>query len=450
MSLQLNSILLAGLMSLAATPAAFAAVSATEAAKLKTELTPLGAERAANKEGTIPVWSGGLTTPTPGLVNGVRRPDPFADEKPLYSINAKNLAQYEGQLTDGVKALFKRYPDSYRIDVYKTHRTAAAPQWVYDNTAKNALTGKLDGSTPTQVSAGIPFPIPTGGEQVMWNHLLRWRGTDVRLAMHGIQTTAQGRSVMTTDGMVDMTFPYYIESRANSARGEYWLIRLLNIGPPIRAGEAIVGRNNIDEDKTQSWVYLTGQRRVRKLPATCCDTPTPATAGLMSFDEVGVWTGRTDRFEWKMIGKQEKFIPYNSNRSMVPVKDGDLVAPRHLNPDHVRWELHRVWVVEASLKAGQRHQVAKARYYVDEDSWMAVLGDRWDANGQLWKTMWALPFVMPDLPGLYMGANGFYDLLTGSYFANDVTNETKAQFELMPRYKDSVFTPDAMAGEGLR
>lgn len=450
MSLQLNSILLAGLMALAATPAARAAVSAADAAKLKTELTPLGAERAANKDGTIPAWTGGLTKPTPGFVNGGRRPDPFADEKPLYSINAKNLAQHESQLTDGVKALFKRYPDSYRVDVYKTHRTAAAPQWVYDNTAKNALTGKMEGSTPTQVSGGIPFPIPTSGEQVMWNHLLRWRGTDVRMSMNGIQTTAEGRSVVTVDGVVDMTFPYYIDTLPASARSEYWLIRLLNIGPPIRAGESIVGRNNIDEDKTQSWVYLTGQRRVRKLPASCCDTPTPATAGLMSFDEVGVWTGRTDRFDWKLVGKQEVVVPYNSNRSMAPNKATDLVTPRHLNPDHVRWELHRVWVVEATLKSGHRHQVAKARYYVDEDSWMAVLGDRWDSNGQLWKTVWALPFAMPDLPGVYMGANGFYDLLTGSYFANDVTNEKKGQFELMPRYKDSAFTPDALAGEGLR
>ncbi len=450
MSQHLASLTLAGLMALAGLPAAHAAVSAAEAARLKTELTPLGAERAANKDGSIPAWTGGLTTPTPGFVNGGRRPDPFAAEKPLYSITAKNLAQHEGRLTEGVKALFKRYPDSYRIDVYKTHRTAAAPQAVYDNTARNALSGKLEGGTPTHVSGGIPFPIPDSGEQVMWNHLLRWRGTDVRQGINGLQMTAEGRSVLTVDGVVDQSFPYYIDTLPAAARNEYWLIRLLNIGPPIRAGEAIVGRNNIDEDKTQSWVYLTGQRRVRKLPVTCCDTPTPATAGLMSFDEVGVWTGRTDRFEWKLVGKQEMLIPYNSNRSMVPAKAADLVTPRHLNPDHVRWELHRVWVVEATLKPGLRHQVARARYYVDEDSWMAVLGDRWDGNGQLWKTTWALPFAMPDLPGVYMGANGFYDLLTGSYFANDVANEKKAQFELMPRYKDSVFTPEAMAGEGLR
>ncbi len=450
MSLHLASLTLAGLLALANLPAAHAAVSAAEAARLKSELTPLGAERAANKDGSIPAWTGGLTTSTPGFVNGGRRPDPFAAEKPLYSITAKNLAQHEARLTEGVKALFKRYPDSYRIDVYKTHRTAAAPQWVYDNTAKNALSGTLESGKPGHVLGGIPFPIPSSGEQVMWNHLLRWRGTDVRLAINGIQMTAEGRSVLTVDGVVDQSFPYYIDALPAAARSEYWLIRLLNIGPPIRAGEAIVGRNNIDEDKTQSWVYLTGQRRVRKLPVTCCDTPTPATAGLMSFDEVGVWTGRTDRFDWKLIGKQEMLIPYNSNRSLVPAKAADLVTPKHLNPDHVRWELHRVWVVEASLKPGQRHQVARARYYVDEDSWMAVLGDRWDGNGQLWKTTWALPFVMPDLPGVYMGANGFYDLLTGSYFANDVANEKKAQFELMPRYKDSVFTPEAMAGEGLR
>jgi len=448
--MNLKSIFTAGVLVTAIAPAAMAGVSPAEAARLKSELTPLGAERAGNADGTIPAWNGGLTTPTPGFVNGGRRPDPFKDEKPLFSITARNMAQYDSKLTDGVKAMFKRYPDSYRIDVYKTHRTAAAPQWVYDNTARNAVNGKLDGKVPTGVSGGIPFPVAPSGEQAMWNHTLRWRGTNLRTQIHSMQVTGEGRQVMTVDGLLDMQFPYYAKAASGGSSDEYFNLRLFNYGPPIRAGEAIVGRQNIDEDKTQAWVYLTGQRRVRKLPQPCCDTPAPATAGLMSFDEVGVWGGRMDRFDWKMVGKKEIFIPYNSNRSLVPTKVGDLLAPKHLNPDHVRWELHRVWVVEATLKAGQRHVMSKSRYYLDEDTWTAVLSDRWDANGQLWKTMWALPFVMPDLPGVYQGPNGFYDLLTGAYFAGDVVNEQKTQFETMPPFKDALFTPEAMAAEGLR
>jgi hypothetical protein len=426
---------------------AFAAVTPDEAAKLKGELTPLGAQKAGNKEGTIPAWTGGIA-PAPG---GGRRPDPFKDEKPLLSITAKNMDQYADKLTEGVKLMLKRYPDSYRLDVYPTHRTAAAPQWVYDNTFKNATRAKLNGYLPEGAYGGIPFPVAKTGAEAMWNHILGWRGTSERVDLHGVQVTANGQRVLTVDGVVDQQYPYYFEDGSpETFKGVHWLIRLLNAGPPIRAGEAIVGREHLDGDKTQSWVYLTGQRRVRKLPQSCCDTPTPATAGVMSFDEIGVFSGRLDRFDWKVLGKKEMYIPYNSNRSLVPTKDSDLLGEKHLNPDHVRWELHRVWEIEATLGKGQRHLAPRSRYYLDEDTWLAILGDRWDANGQLWKTTWSLPIALADLPGVVQSVMGFYDFVTGGYFANNVTNEKVDQYKLMPRYKDSTFTPEALAGEGTR
>ena len=57
---------------------------------------------------------------------GGKRGDPFKDDKPLFSITAQNLDKYADKLADGTKAMFKKYPD-YRIDVYPTRRTAAAP-----------------------------------------------------------------------------------------------------------------------------------------------------------------------------------------------------------------------------------------------------------------------------------------------------------------------------------
>src|SRR5579871_5461424 len=116
---------------------AFAAVTAEEAAMLRTSLTPFGAERAANKEGSIPAWEGGYTKVPEGYKSGQPRPDPFAGEKPLFSIDGKNVEQHAGKLAEGVTLMLKKYP-SFRADVYPTHRTAAAPQWVYDNTLRNA------------------------------------------------------------------------------------------------------------------------------------------------------------------------------------------------------------------------------------------------------------------------------------------------------------------------
>lgn len=435
---------------------AHAAVSADEAAKLKSTLTPLGAEKAANKEGSIPAWDGGLTKVPAGFVEGGKRADPYAGEKPLYTVTAKNMDKYADKLTDGVKAMLQRYPDTYRLDVYPTHRTAAAPQWVYDNTLKNATRAKIvaaaGGAKPEGAYGGVPFPIPKSGEEAIWNHLLRWKGQAWHWDATMYLTTADGKRVLTNNAAAEQMSPYYFKDQpADKFNGDYYLIRLINAGPPIRAGEAIVGRQSINDEKTASWVYLPGQRRVRKLPNACCDTPSPTTAGLMTFDELEVFSGKIGRFDWKLIGKQEMLIPYNSNKTLLPAKDADVMAKHHMNPEHVRWELHRVWVVESNLKAGERHTVSKSRYYLDEDSWYGVLGDRWDSNGQLWRTMWQLPMVAPELPGVIAKTFGYYELLNGTWFVNGLFNEKREQYRVLDKpYANSLYSPDSLAGEGIR
>ncbi|MGK5078764.1 DUF1329 domain-containing protein [Janthinobacterium sp. HLX7-2] len=431
---------------------ALAAVSTNEAAELGKNLTPLGAEKAGNKDGSIPAWDGGYIKPLPGFKNGGRRDqDPYASEKPLYSVTAKNMDQYADKLTDGTKAMLKKY-SSYRLDVYPTHRTAAAPQWVYDNTAKNATRAKLNENlVPTGAYGGIPFPIPKSGAEAMWNHLLRWRGADWQFDMQSVLVTADGKAVLTVDALGDQSMPYYYKDGSpDSFNGAYWLLRLVNAGPPIRAGEAILGRLNMNPDKDQTYVYLAGQRRTRKLPNACCDTPTPSAAGVMAFDEIEVFGGRIDMFDWKLVGKKEILIPYNTNKSLKPTSYGEMLGPKHLNPDFVRWELHRVWVVESTLKPGLRHVAPKSVYYIDEDTWHAVLGDRRDANGQLWKTLWQLPMMMPDFPATTSMTFGFYDLLSGTWFVSSNGNGKASHYKQMPQYSPSTFTPEALSGGGLR
>jgi len=428
-----------------------AAVSAEEAQQLKTTLMPLGGEKAGNADGTIPTWDGGYTKADPGFKNGGRRPVPFAAEKPLFSITTKNMDQYADKLTDGVKGMLQKYPDTFRVDVYPTHRTAAAPQWVYDNTLKNATRATMNGDIPEGCYGGIPFPIPQSGAEVMWNHLLHWRGTSWLFDMQSFMLTADGKRVMTVDAVGDQQMPYYFEDGTlDKWNGEYWLIRLINSGPPIRAGEGIVGREHVDADKTQAWVYLTGQRRVRKLPNACCDTPTPASAGISGFDDLEVWSGRLNRFDWKIVGKKEIYIPYNGNKIMQPTSVDAVLDKHHVNPDYFRWELHRVGVVEATLREGNRHQAPRGLYYVDEDTWQGVLGDRWDASGRLWKTVWTLPTVMPDVPATSDTAFGFYDLIAGTGYVSNLYNAKERHFVIQSRYPDRVFTGDALAGRGVR
>lgn len=437
-------------LALAGTQGVCAAVSPEEAARLKGDLTPLGAEKAGNKEGTIPAWSGGRTAAIAGDKPGGRRGDPFKDEKPLYSVTARNMDQHADKLTDGVKAMLKKYPESYRLDVYPTHRTAVAPQWVYDNTFKNATRAKLNGHIPHGAYGGIPFPIPKSGVEAIWNHKLAWRGSAWEVDMNQYQITADGKAVLTTSGKIRQRMPYYFEEGSpESFGGVFWEINLVNDGPPLRAGEMIVGQEHLDSSKSTAYVYLTGQRRVRKLPNACCDTPTPASAGLMSFDEISVFTGKTDLFDWKLLGKKEMLVPYHQNR-LLQAKESDLIKGQHLNPDHVRWELHRVWVVEAILLPGQRHQAPRSVYYLDEDTWLAVLGDRWDAKGQLWKTLWAFNYVMPDFPGTVQQTFGYYDLLSGQGYVSNVLNEKSFHHRPASRWPNHLFTGDGLAAQGVR
>lgn len=431
---------------------ATAAVTADEAAQLKNKLTPLGGERAGNKDGTIPEWDGDYKDNRAKA--GAKRTDPYPAEKPLYAITAQNLAQHASKLSEGQQAMFKKYP-AYRIDVYPTHRTAQAPQWVYDNTLANATRAKTvnNGFAVEGAYGGVPFPIPKTGQEAMWNHQLRWQGEAYKWRINTWITTADGKKVQVSDSVVDNQMPYYYkDGTLESYKKEPYFLRLVTNGPAQKAGEALLIRDPMDPVAVgrQSWQYLTGQRRVRKLPNAAYDTPSFVTSGVSNFDEIYVFSGAMDRYDWKLVGKRELLIPYNANKIFGPAKDADVMDERYLKPDFVRWELHRVWEVEATLAAGKRHVIPKRRFYLDEDSWLPVLADGWDAKGQLWKTFWFLPIVAPDVPAILGGPFGHYNLQSGDWIANNMMNEKAEQITVGKRQPESYFTPDAMAGEGVR
>jgi hypothetical protein len=433
--------------------AAGAAVTADEAAKLKTTLTPLGAERAASKDGSIPAWTGGLTKAPAGYKSGDPRPDPFAGEKPLFSITAKNMEQHAARLSDGSKALLKKYPE-YRIDVYPTHRTAAAPQWVYDNTFRNATRARLaDGGHGTEGAyGGTPFPLPKDGYEVFQNHRLAWTGTYIQAPVRVWVVTADGKRAMASGGMQSFRKQYYDpEGSLEKFDGYSQLGKFVVSEPGSKAGEAILAHDNLNAANPRGlWQYLVGQRRVRKAPSVAYDTPDSVTSGIGLFDEAFNLFGPIDKHELKLIGKREMYIPYNNNRAAA-AKVADLVTPNTLNPAQVRWELHRVWEVEATLAAGKRHVVPKRKYYIDEDSWQIILFDGWDAKGELWRTNYTLVLLAPDIPAVVGNMMwGGYDLQTGAYYLNMASNELPVQYKPVAPIPRSAFSPDELANEGTR
>lgn len=439
---------------------AFAAVTADEAKQLGTTLTEFGAEKGASADGAVPAYTGGLTQAPAGYSpkSGVWI-DPFKIEKPLYSITQANMAQYADLLTPGVEALLKRFAD-YRMDVYPTHRTMHYSQWVLDNTVKNAtsakLVGKVEGDGVEGAFGGIPFPVPKNGYEVMWNALMSYQRTQVSVKNCGgyLVDTAGGRTDLPILNIVEYR-PYYDPSKQTEKfSGPYDRLWVQSQTPPTLAGTTVLvdySSNYSVTDQT-SWAYFPSQRRTRMAPDYKYDTPTSSYGGVTFWDEAAIFRGRMDRFTFKLIGKKEVLIPYNEYRLSQMGAD-DALGPKHLKPEAVRWERHRVWVVEAALKPDARHAYSKRVLYVDEDSWAFSESDGYGQDGKLWRVGLDYPFnYYDDVGGVFPTSLSFYDLEKGNYFVASLAT-SNGPMTVRPSDKlanPNLFTPAGMAGTGLR
>ena len=435
------------------------AATPDEAAQLGKTLTPTGAEKAGNKDGTIPEWTGGLTTPPPGFKAGSTvRVDPFAGEKPRLVITGQNADQYKDKLTAVTYAMLKRHA-TFRLDVYPTHRPVMFPARLNENTLKNATQAKttdgglgLDSALP-----GTPFPVPKTGAEVMWNHLLRYNGIATSCKFDSYNTDASGVTTLSTTGQNTQEYPVYgPENIDKPMKGTdaYLNLKAEFSGPPRRAGEALLVIDHVNALKQprKAWQYLPGQRRVKLAPELAYDTPTAGTSGAGTYDDAFVFNGALDRYDWKLVGKREMIIPYNEYKLVfAPGKREDVAKKNHVNPDLDRWELHRVWVVEATLKPGKRHIYHKRVFYIDEDSWAAVAADSYDARGQLYKGVFAPTAFAYDAQAMNNTTTYvIYDLIAGLYAVGGhcgIYGGTKFHDKPFPA-RD--WLPDSLAGAGIR
>ena len=449
--------LIAAALAAALAAPSMAAVSADEAKQLGASLTAVGAEKAANKDGTIPAYTGGLSTPPAGFEKGSKvRVDPFAAEKPRLVITGKDMAANADKLTEGTKELLKRYP-TMRVDVYPTHRTVAVPQRVLDNTAKNATGAKTaeEGLALDNVLPGYPFPIPKTGAEAMWNHLLRYSGLGYDGSRYeNWNVDAAGRATLAVAADAYWAWPIYDPKKTGPISGNepYWYNKLMYVGPARRNGEALLIIDSVNPLKQprRAWQYLPGQRRVRLAPDLAYDTPNPGAAGAGTYDDVSVFNGALDRYDWKLVGKKEMFVPYSSYRLTYHKNPADITTAQHLNPDLVRWELHRVWVVEATLKADKRHIYGKRVFFLDEDSWTALASDQYDARGQLFRSSFAFQSQSYDVQAPFGDTFAIYDFTSGVYNISGLFGTYGGLKYMTELPKDTAWTADALAGAGLR
>jgi len=434
--------------------AALAKVPAAKAAELDgPKYTCNGAERAGTTSG-VAEFTGKYVGTWPGQSKPFGyEPGPYADEKPKFTISSDNVAQYADKLTEGQKALLKKYPKSYRINVYPSHRDFGNMPWVCETVKKNAVSAEVvhDGLGITGTSGAIPFPFPASGLEAVWNTINPHRASTEQAVtdiadVYANGSIAWGRNkFMTYNPGNDPEKRGSFQDKINSYFYTSYIL------PERDKGFTAVGYqpNDFTKDATASWQYSPGIRRVRQAPEVGFDYPVPP-AGLRTVDDDYGFNGSPERYTWKLIGKKEIYVPYHNFKINDPaIKYKDLIKPDTVNPEYVRYELHRVWVVEGTLKSGVRHIYSKRVLYLDEDAWMTLWADNYDGRGQLWRANFVNFFYSQESKAFHRGATIYHDLSSGAYEAGYLVNERgKDWWRINQPMKPAMFSPEAAARGG--
>ncbi len=440
-------------LSLFGVSSAMAAVSEAEAAKLGNELTPIGAEKAGNG-GDIPAWDGGLTDPGVNQPQQGIYPDPFPNDEVKFVIDQSNVDQYADNLSPGQVAMIKTY-STYSIPVYETRRTSTYPEEFLNLAKENATRVSLtpDGNGLQNYEKGIPFPIPQKGQEVIFNHITRYRGGSIIRNVAQVTPQANGdfSPVKFTEHLTDRV--ELADYKPGMDDNVLFYFKQVITAPSRLAGNVLLVHETLDQVKEgrRAWLYNSGQRRVRRAPQVAYDGPGTAADGQRTSDNLDLFNGAPDRYNWELVGKKEMYIPYNSYRlGARDLSYRDIVMPGHINPEHTRYELHRVWHVRATLKNGERHIYGQRDFYVDEDSWQIAVVDHYDGRGDLWRVAEAHHVQGYDINAPFYAAETLYDLMSGRYLVMGLTNEESDPYTFEVNARSNDFTPAALRRAGVR
>ncbi|HYW04244.1 MAG TPA: DUF1329 domain-containing protein [Gammaproteobacteria bacterium] len=436
--------------------AASAKVSRSKADALGKSLTPVGAKKAGSKNGVIPAWHGGhpkaSRPPEPHFLN-----NPYKNDKKRFTITHGNYKKYAKHLTPGEIALLKQYK-GFRMNVYPTHRPASYPKQVYKWTRYNALHATLKGQNGVRHAAiGFPYPIPGNGAQAMWNHSLGWHYPHSVLEHYDKAIVSQSGSFYRVGLNIRLKFVYNnlksTPKKVAQMNPPMYVYFLQHVNSPARlAGQVLLVWEPINQKahKRSAWIYNPGQRRVRRAPNVAFDNTTGTHSdGLQTDDQFNMWNGSLEQYNWKLLGRKKIYIPYDSYKlEQHDVKPHQLIQAHHLNPKYLRYELHRVWVVKATLKSGIRDIYSKRVFYLDEDSWQAAVVDCYDKRGNLWRVQQGYLKDYYDIPETGYALTSINDLSSGRYIVSNLDNEHgPARPE---KYSKSKFAPSSLRRMGVR
>jgi len=417
---------------------------AAETALDDKKYTPFGSERNGNDDGSIPAWQGDKDYAD-------KKYSELVSETPLFEITENNYNQYAEYLSDGQKALFATYPSSFKMPVYTSYRLHNIPDHFASATFKNKQDAILidDGNGLDNVWPGIPFPSPDNALEIIWNHTTSWRG----LSFSASYTEASIRPNEATTiikSKLDFASPFHDPNREKySGNGKLFYFLATTYSPALLAGGATLVHESTQPrlSPRKTWIYVKGNKRVQRLPSLTHDGPNMNSEHIRVIDEVNLFNGAPDRYNWKIIAKKEHFIPYNNNRLAARDKDiGTILGSSHIDPNMARYEKHRVWVVEGTLKDSENHLYKKRVFYIDEDSWLIVLAEQYNDKDELWRTSSSYIKYYPDMPGTFTVLDSFHDLSTNNYYIQAITQQNKKAIEFFDSVLDTRrFMPAALS-----
>lgn len=443
---------------------ALAKLGPEELARLGNDLTPMGAIKAGSEDGLLPAWEGNIVGLPEGMQwdgPGTPYPDPWPQEKPLFEITKANLDQHRSRLSPGQLALFSTYPETFRMPVYTGHREFGYYQAYYDKVRYNAEHTELynDSEGIRGYVGGASFPVPATGPEVVW--LTRTTGanltqegeySDIGVFPNGTQSVRRSKFLQES--------PY--ADRNNPATAEYEYPKLGKYAGYVQTYVTAPARDkgmitsiyepyDYAENAREVWRYLPGSRRVRRAPTVGFDTP-DGPGGLKTVDETRGFNGSMERFEWKLIGRQEIFIPYHNYRFDSPqISYDDLLHKFHVNPDHMRYELKRVWIAEGTLREGKRHIYGKRRIYVDEDTGLTAITENYDGRGELWKVVLFNNIYEYGSESYIRRSQMYHDLRAGAYIVERLINDSSPLlYDVNPVKGPAYFSPTNVRKLGRR
>lgn len=430
-----------------------AKVTSQEAEKLGKELTPLGGNASANAENTIPAYTGGITAPPKGYNNAEGYIDPYADDDILFTITQQTISQHKDKLSPGQLALFRAHPDTFKMHVYPTRRSAAFPSFIYEAVKKNAVNAQVDPKTYniTGWTVAYPFPIPKTGLEAIMNVVTSFSAPDT--SFYSCQAITNRDGDFSLIKFFEEALNFDTRPNVTPEPSKHLVFKQTILAPPREAGRVLLV--HIPSDKVtypqNAWIYNPGQRRVRRAPAIKYDGPGSSSDGLRTTDDYGVFNGAPDKYEWTLKGKKELYVPYNSYTLIDRnLKYKTILHKGHINPELVRCELHRVWVLEANLKPTMRHIYKKRVLYLDEDSWVPLMANSYDNRGQLWRVIIGHPYNAYTIPTPGLQVNVYHDLQSGRYLVQNLKNEERGNTDYDADLQEKDFTPSALRRAGRR